>query len=169
MPANSVGCENSRNQLDPASQNASTAELPAPATSVESMRAGLAAQIDTLPDQIIRDMFRLSMPVRHRHAIDFRVSIWLPLIARFYCNFSAGREQRNPQRLAGEGLTNSSRRAEFLGIIIIALVGYCLFGIICFLYILKSMFKINIFAGQSPFHPLYVLFLPDVLSIKNIQ
>lgn len=159
MSANSIGSAIFRDQVDSTSQDASAPEGSDPVTSIENMRAILAAQIDTLPAQIIRDMIRQVQVDRKRHAVDFRVSIWLPLICRLYFNFSAGREQRNPLRLADEGLTSSSRRAAFLGIITVVLIGYCFFGIFCFLYLLKSIFRINAFAGQSPFHPLYVLFV----------
>ena len=33
------------------------------------------------------------------------------------------------------------------------------FGVVCFLYLLKSMAGIDILPGPSPLHPLYELFL----------
>jgi hypothetical protein len=119
----------------------------------------LAAQIETLTLDGVPVVLRDANGGRSKHAFDFRVSISLPFFIRFYVNFAAGREQRNPRRLADEGLTSPSRLAAFYGLVAIALLGYCLFGIFCFLYLLKSALNINVFAGQSLFHPLYALFV----------
>lgn len=129
------------------------------AASLQHMRKVLSAQIETLPADGIRAVLRELNGNRRKHALDFRVSISLPFTNRFYLNLAAGPEKRNPGRLADEGLTSSSRLATFYGIIAFALLGYCLFGMFCFLYLLKSALNIDVFAGQSPFHPLYALFV----------
>lgn len=159
MSTNSSGSAIARENCDSRPQQVPASERSVSIGSVESMRAVLAARIEHLPGPLIRNMFHQLHGAGKRHAVDFRVSIRLPLLARFYVNFAGGREQRNPDRLSDEGLTASSRLAAFYGMITFALIGYCLFGIFCFLYLLKSVLKLNIFAGQSPLHPLYELFV----------
>lgn len=151
--------EAGREQSDLSARPASVSERTDTAASVDNMRSVVAARIEMLPESMIRAMFHILQGPRLIHAVDFRVSIRLPFVKRFYVNFAAGPEQRNQIRLSDEGLNRSSRLAVFYGAVIVALLGYFFFGLFCFLYLLKSVLNINIFSGASPLHPLYELFV----------
>ena len=74
----------------------------------------------------------------------------------YYLTLRLGAERRSPRRLAAEGQVRVPLVAT--AYVTTGSVLFCIFGIFCFLYLLKSMAGINLFAGASPFHPIYALF-----------
>ena len=88
-----------------------------------------------------------------RHLVEYRVSLPLPFLGRYYVAVVLGREARSQRRLAKEGQTRLSR----LMAVVTALLTFG-FGLFCVLYLLKCYAGIDLFPGHSPFHPLYVLF-----------
>ncbi len=93
-----------------------------------------------------------------RHAIEYRVSIPTLLWGQCYVTVFAGRERRNPARLAAEGQTSIARQWGFITAILLVVMSCALFGLFCLAYIAKSALGINLFKGPSPFHALYALF-----------
>lgn len=134
-------------------------EVDAAMPSHEEMRTLLGARLEHLTPHQLRDAWCQINGIRKQHAVDFRVSVWLPFVSRCYVSVAAGKEQRRSERLAQDGLTNPSRLATFYAIATFAIIGFSLFGFFCFAYLIKSMLKINVFAGRSVFHPLYALFI----------
>ena len=96
-------------------------------------------------------------PASTRHLVDFRVSIPLLPARRYYVRLLVGRERRNLARLHGEGQSHVTRISIFYGVLTALLAGSMLFGMFCALYLLKSFSGINLFEGESPLHPLYIL------------
>lgn len=90
---------------------------------------------------------------RPRQSDGYRVSLPVPLLGRFYIAVRLGRETRSAKRLAREGQTRASRLTA--AAMALAVFG---FGMFCLIYLVKSYAGIDIFSGNSPFHPLYVLF-----------
>ena len=74
----------------------------------------------------------------------------------YYVNLRIGAERRSPGRLAAEGQVRVPLVAT--AYVTTGSVLFCIFGVFCFLYLLKSMAGINLFSGASPFHPIYALF-----------
>ena len=74
-----------------------------------------------------------------------------------YLNIRLGAEQRSPQRRVAEGLVRLPLAFMVYASAFTLLFG--VFGVVCFLYLLKSMAGIDILPGPSPLHPLYELFL----------
>ena len=74
-----------------------------------------------------------------------------------YLNIRLGAEQRSQQRLRAEGLVRLP--LAFMAYASAFTLLFGLFGVFCFLYLLKSMAGIDIIPGPSPLHPLYELFL----------
>lgn len=133
-----------------------TIELDEPATKLYRLikeSGGISA--DQL--QVIADTIRAEAPARH--GVDLRAS--LPLLGKKRVCFRLlfGTERRNLDRLRLEGQLDIRRIAVVEAGIIFALLGYALFGLVCFLYLVKSALKIDLMAGPSPFHDLYRLFL----------
>ncbi len=74
--------------------------------------------------------------------------------SRFYLNVRLGIERRTLSRLTHDG-----QRHLPLGAIASTLAGgafFVAFGLICFLYLVKSLLGIDLFAGNSPLHALFV-------------
>lgn len=132
------------------------------ATTIDPMLAHVLADI---PDDIRATFSPLQIAALARstqgqavgHLIDYRVSIPMPAGQRYYVTLLVGRERRNLARLASQGQTQVSRIALFYSVLTATLAGLCLFGMFCALYLLKSLSGINVFEGESPLHPLYVL------------
>ena len=87
--------------------------------------------------------------------IDWKFGLRL-LGRRLYVNLRIGRERRSPLRLEAEGQVRLPVVATAYLTVGSAL--FSLFGMVCFLYLLKSMAGIHLFRGTSPLHPLYALF-----------
>ena len=68
-----------------------------------------------------------------------------------------GRERRNLARLTYEGQAHVTTISIFYALVTAMLAGLLLFGIFCAVYLLKSLSGINLFEGESPLHPLYLL------------
>lgn len=87
--------------------------------------------------------------------LEWRLGLRMPG-RRYYVNIRIGHERRTATRLLLEG----QKRVP------LATVFYCsagaafflLFGIVCFVYLLKSMAGINLLGRESWLHPLYGLF-----------
>lgn len=75
---------------------------------------------------------------------------------RYYLNVCLGRERRSPARLQNEGQVRLPVIATAYLTVVSAFFWF--FGIVCFVYLLKSLAGINIFAHTSALHPLYALF-----------
>ncbi len=73
----------------------------------------------------------------------------------YYFNVQFGMERRSPERLQVEGQVPVPVAAT--ATLTTASVLFGLFGVFCFLYLLKSMAGINLFSGESLLHPLYAL------------
>ena len=73
----------------------------------------------------------------------------------YYLNMQFGMERRSKERLEVEGQVPVPVAAT--ATLTTASVLFGLFGIFCFLYLLKSMAGINLFSGESPLHPLFAL------------
>lgn len=73
----------------------------------------------------------------------------------YYLNVRLGAERRSPERLEVEGQVDVPVAATASVTTVSVLFG--LFGIFCSLYLLKSIAGINLFSGESLFHPLYAL------------
>lgn len=113
--------------------------------------------LDTLtPSQraAIRSLIRTSA---RRHAIDYRVSFPTGIWGAWYLVILAGRERRNAARLADEGQTSLRRRTVLISAILLLGLMAALFGVLCALYIVKSLLGIDLFPGPSPLHALYEL------------
>jgi hypothetical protein len=91
------------------------------------------------------------------HLMDYRVSLPVPFAGQCYLVVLAGRERRNEARLAAEGYTRPSRQATVYSIALVLLLAFSTFGILSFLYIIKSLVGIDLFDGPSTLHPLYAL------------
>ena len=87
--------------------------------------------------------------------INWKFGIRLPG-RMLYLDVRIGSEQRSPKRLRLDGQVLLPVAAALYATAGIALCS--LFGLLCFLYLLKSMAGINLFAGNSPLHPIYALF-----------
>lgn len=86
--------------------------------------------------------------------VDWRIGIRLPG-RRYYLNIRIGRERRTLERLAGEGQVRMPVGAVAYGVAATAF--FFAFGVLCFLYLLKSVAGIDLFAEHSPLHPLFEL------------
>ena len=74
---------------------------------------------------------------------------------RYYLNVRFGRERRGFARLQEEGQVRLPVAATAYLSVFSAFFWF--FGIVCFVYLLKSIAGINIFAhSTSPLHPLYI-------------
>ena len=93
------------------------------------------------------------------HVVDYRVSVPVPFAGRYYLVVLSGRERRNPDRLAGEGQTSTSRIAALYSTLAAAMLGFAVFGMFSCLYLVKSLVGIDIFPGDLPLHPLYRLLI----------
>ena len=92
-----------------------------------------------------------------QHLVDYRVSAPLLFGRRYYVTLLIGRERRNLSRLDSEGQSQVTRIAMLYSALTAMLVGLLLFGMFCAVYLLKSFSGINLFDGESPLHPLYML------------
>ena len=85
-------------------------------------------------------------------AVEWNFGIWWRW-QRCYINIRRGAERRNHERLLSDGHVQLP-----LTIMAYATGGtilFGLFGLVCFLYLLKSMSGLEFFPGASPLHPLY--------------
>jgi hypothetical protein len=57
------------------------------------------------------------------------------------------------------GSSEFARACRLQGAMRMVTAGYAAFGMLCSLYLLKSMLHIDLFAGPSPLHPLFEAFL----------
>ncbi|MDX2309353.1 MAG: hypothetical protein NW216_14025 [Hyphomicrobium sp.] len=89
-----------------------------------------------------------------RHPVDVRASLWAPW-GRFYVRLIMGPERRSEARLREEGqldlFPSLMVLALFASVVVAALVGYLVLA-----YVAKSALGINLSAGPSPLHALYV-------------
>ena len=93
-----------------------------------------------------------------RHSLDYRVSLPWFTGPGFYVVVLAGRERRNPGRLAAEGQTDLDRQSlAFLLILLLLGIGAS-FGLVVVLYVAKSLLGIDLSPGDSILHPLYDIF-----------
>ena len=92
-----------------------------------------------------------------RHIVDYRVSVPLPFGKRYYVALLVGRERRNIERLQREGQSETMRIAVLFSVLTAISAGLLLFGMFCTVYLIKSYSGINLFDGESPLHPLYLL------------
>jgi hypothetical protein len=144
--------------LNPASCTLSSVPevaLPAPAVMIERLNE----QLPSLPERKLRDLWFALHDTREGHTVDLRVSVWLPVLNRLYFNVAVGRENGNGTRSREEGGGGTTRAARLYTFVAMAALGCSLFGLFCLLYLLKSILKINVFSGDSPFHPLYALLI----------
>ena len=75
---------------------------------------------------------------------------------RYYLNVRLGRERRSSTRLEQEGQVRLPVTATAYLTVFSAF--FWLFGIVCSVYLLKSLAGINLFAQTSPLHPIYAFF-----------
>lgn len=73
----------------------------------------------------------------------------------YYLHVRFGTERRSPERLEDEGQVPVPVAVTASLTTVLILFG--LFGVFCFLYLLKSMAGIDMFSGESPLHPIYAL------------
>ncbi len=76
--------------------------------------------------------------------------------ARYYLNVRLGQERRSSQRLEEEGQVRLPVVAT--AYLSVFSVFFWLFGIVCSLYLLKSLAGINLFTHNSLLHPIYAFF-----------
>ena len=48
----------------------------------------------------------------------------------------------------------------FYGLALMIAAGCFTFGVVCILYLIKSLFGLNLMSGRSPLHPLYKFLYP---------
>lgn len=136
-----------------------------PMTIEPSQRTALANLLAELPEDVrasfsdaqIAALTRSSQAGRSNHLVDFRVSMPLMPARRYYFRLLVGRERRNLARLTYEGQAHVTTISIFYALVTAMLAGLLLFGIFCAVYLLKSLSGINLFEGESPLHPLYLL------------
>ena len=91
----------------------------------------------------------------HPAMIDWKFGIRLPGRA-VYLNIRLDSERRDSMRLRADGQIKLPVTATIYTVTSLTL--FCLFGMVCCLYLLKSVAGINLFTGTSPLHPIYGLF-----------
>ena len=114
---------------------------------------------ETFTPSQLAALARASQAQGSRHAVDYRVSLPFLFGRSYYLTVLAGRERRSHARLQVEGQHQVSRIAIFYGAATTMAAGSILVGLLCAIYLLESMSGINIFDGESPLHPLYILLL----------
>lgn len=90
------------------------------------------------------------------HKFAYRVSFPTLFWGNYYFAAFAGPERRNNERLEREGQSSARSRSIFFMVVMFLLVAFTLFGALCAAYLLKSALNINLFDGESIFHPLFV-------------
>lgn len=105
------------------------------------------------------DQPRPTAASRAHHIVDFCASMPFARGQRYYVRLIVGPERRNTERLDQEGQTLLRRQAIVYSTLLAAITSQALFGLLCTLYLLKSMLGINLFEQQSPLHGLYQIFL----------
>ncbi len=93
------------------------------------------------------------------HGYDLKASIPIFREKRVYVRLLFGSERRNDERLRREGQTAFHRIALVQSAILLLVLGYSAFGVLCSAYILKSLIGIDLIPGPSPLHALYQAFL----------
>lgn len=73
----------------------------------------------------------------------------------YYFHVRFGIERRSPERLEVDGQVPVP--VATTASLTTALILFGVFGVFCFLYLLKSMAGINLFSSDSLLHPLYAL------------
>ena len=129
------------------------------APSAATMRLLLIERWELLSAEQMLAISRILEPAPASHARDFRVSLPLSSRSRAFIRVIVGRERRDAARLRLEGQLHLGRIALAQSAIVILMLAYSLFGLVCFLYLMKSLLRINLIAGKSILHPLYDLFV----------
>lgn len=139
--------------IDPPAANATNGASPERGPTVTfSQPSGANDNPDT-------DQPRPTTANRAHHVVDFCASMPFARGQRYYVRLIVGPERRDAERLDQEGQTQLRRQAIVYSTILTAITSQAIFGLLCTVYLLKSMLGINIFEQRSPFHGLYQLFL----------
>lgn len=75
---------------------------------------------------------------------------------RYFLRLAMGEERRSDQRLDAEGQKQVPVLPVASGLA--GTLIFSLFGVLCFLYLLKALTGVDLFEGTSVLHPLYELF-----------
>lgn len=102
---------------------------------------------------------RVVRPRPRGHGYDLKASIPILPEKRLYVRLLFGSERRNDERLRREGQTALHRVAFVQSAVVLLVLGYSAFGVLCSAYILKSLMRIDLMPGPSPLHALYQAFV----------